>query len=142
MTPVVRAAAPAEIPELHRIYQSVRTEVFGDGPIDEAAFGAATEGEELYVAEVEGHIAGFLGFWRADAFVHHLYVLAEHRGLGAGEALIAHVRASTVRPLRLKCEWRNAQALAWYRRHGWSDVEEGIAPDGEQYTVLELPPSA
>lgn len=42
------------------------------------------------------------------------------------------------RPYRLKCILKNQNAVAFYRKNNWLEVDRGIGEDGE-YLLLELP---
>jgi ribosomal protein S18 acetylase RimI-like enzyme len=75
--------------------------------------------EELLVAGAGAQVAGFLSFWRRDAFVHFLHVAKAWRGRGVGCALLEAARNEVSRPLELKCLATNTAALAFYSRLGW-----------------------
>lgn len=91
-------------------------------------FTAETEGEELFVADVGGTVAGLLTLWRAEAFVHFLHVASASRRRGVGRLLLATAQAEVARPLELKCLTGNAGALRFYQRLGWQTVKQGADP--------------
>lgn len=88
-------------------------------------FGAHTKDEDIWVAECDDEIAGFMAVWSPDAFIHHLYVDAEYRGKGIGKALLALATQTYPSPLSLKCLVKNEAALQFYLALGWEIVEEG-----------------
>ena len=100
------------------------------GPVaDSAAFTAATQGEEILVAECDGIITGFAAVHTGDApdyFLHHLYVHPAHSGLGIGAQLLAAVVARFGPHLSLKTQLGNAGARRFYARAGWvEDAGDG-----------------
>lgn len=89
---------------------------------DRAAFLAATQGEEILVAERGGIVTGFAAVYTGAApehFLHHLYVHPAHGGQGIGTQLLAAVAARFGPQLSLKTQMRNAGARRFYARAGW-----------------------
>lgn len=100
------------------------------GPVaGSAAFLAATQGEDLLVAERDGTVAGFAAVYTGDApeyFLHHLYVHPAHSGRGMGTQLLATVVARFGPRLSLKTQLANAGARRLYARAGWiEDAGDG-----------------
>ena len=93
--------------------------------IDAAIFGTETKDEAIFVAEIAGAIAGFVSLYEPQGFVHHLFVDPPSHGRGIGTALLAHAVALAGGRATLKCQSRNSQALAFYRRLGWIEVAAG-----------------
>ena len=93
------------------------------GPVaDSAAFMAATQGEEILVAERGGVVTGFAAVYTGAApehFLHHLYVHPVHGGQGIGAQLLATVVARFGPQLSLKTQVRNTGARRFYARAGW-----------------------
>ena len=80
--------------------------------------------------EAGGVLAGVMGVQavRNVDLIRHAYVLPEYQGSGVGSALIAHLRARTVRQM-LVGTWAAATwAIAFYERKGFQRVPEGAAP--------------
>ena len=83
---------------------------------------------DVYAISIEGERAGVLSLHRAGdvIWLHELYLLPAYhrRGIG-GQVLGAVLREGVERrvPVRLRCiKWN--PAAAFYRRHGFSTVEE------------------
>lgn len=72
---------------------------------------------ELWIAEEDGRVTGFLGIHEDE--VTHLYVSPAAQSRGIGAALLDHAKG--LRPDRLEL-WvfqRNAGARRFYERHGF-----------------------
>ncbi len=91
---------------------------------------AETRDERLLVAEADGAVVGFVSLYAPQSFVHHLYVEPAFKGRGIGRALLARAVALAGGRASLKCQLRNADALAFYRRLGWRDDETGDGDAG------------
>lgn len=88
---------------------------------------------EVWVAEVEGAVVGFLALMPPDQ-LGHLYIAREHTGRGLGSRFLALARTRFPHGMQLYAFQAN-RAIRFYERHGfvpaaWSDGdnEEG-APD-------------
>ena len=96
-------------------------------------FERATEGERIFVAELDGVPAGFCSVWEPDSFVHNLFVAKGCRRAGVGSALLERAAQEFPLPLALKCVAENRSALGFYLSHGWKIQQEGYSPDGPYY---------
>lgn len=106
--------------------------------LDTAEFERATRGEEIWTTgDAAGQIVGFVSLWRADAFVHHLYVSPARHGQGAGSALLRFALDSLHGRLSLKCSDVNRGARRFYERMGGQPVEAG-GDDFGPWTRLEF----
>jgi ribosomal protein S18 acetylase RimI-like enzyme len=103
------------------------------GPVaNSAAFTAATQGEDILVAERDGIVAGFAAVYTGDApdyFLHHLYVHPAHSGRGIGAQLLAAVVACFGPHLSLKTQLSNTGARRFYARAGWVEVAKDSGVD-------------
>lgn len=138
---VIRKCRSADYPAVEALFLRVRRELFSwhdasQYPPDD--FYKQTAGEVVFVAEdAAGKIVGFVSVWEQDAFIHHLYVDPDYKRKGVGTALMNSLFSWLPFPYRLKCITRNRQALKFYRKLGWVEVERAIGEDGE-YALLEL----
>jgi len=83
------------------------------------------------VAEVEGAVAGYAKLYHARAerrfYVHQLYILPARQGLGLGHRLMAcaeeRARALGADRIWVGVMVRNAPAVAWYQKMGYTVTE-------------------
>lgn len=104
---------------------------------------------QLFVAEVEGQLAGFVCVWLERepesyltslanyAYISDLVVLPTYRRRGLGSALLAQaeafVKAQGARALRINVLARNKGAWALYSKAGFRDYEIRLLKDlGQQ----------
>ena len=95
--PIIRRAVPGEIESCARLYVEIAESEFHWRPAGffrTEDFLSYAEREELWVAETDGAIAGFLSYFAPEHFLHSLYVQRGARGQGIGAALIAHARGT------------------------------------------------
>lgn len=75
-------------------------------------------GEEVWVAEEDGNVLGFLALH--DNWLNHLYLRPGHWRQGIGTALIAHAKARRPTGLQLWCFQVNTRARAFYEHHDFT----------------------
>lgn len=93
-------------------------------------FKKQVDGEQIYIATVDGNIVGFVSVWEKGNFIHHLYVDPKHQNRNIGSALIAKCKEIFGLPLSLKCIEENTGACAFYEKNGWVLGERDTGPDG------------
>lgn len=139
MTIVVRAARRTDWPALRALYLHARRDTFAWLPAERFAagdFDEHTRGEALLVAQARDEgIVGFVSVWEPERFVHHLYVAGTRLREGIGAALLRALPGWPAARYRLKCLVRNERALAFYRAHGFVEIDSGVSADGE-YRLL------
>lgn len=122
----IRRARPEELPIAAALYQKVLRETFTWLPParhNAQAFLRDAREEEIYVAIADFRIAGVAALYRRDSFLHSLY--ADVRGQGVGQALLDHLTREAPRALSLKCQIANTRARAFYRREGFTELDQG-----------------
>jgi GNAT superfamily N-acetyltransferase len=82
-------------------------------------------------------LTGFVSWWPPENFIHNLFVHVDYQRCGVGRALLKACLDNLGRPSQLKCVQQNVNALAFYKRLGWSVIAEGMAVEGP-YFLLEL----
>jgi len=103
----------------------------------ETNFAAASEGEDVWVAERPAvGICGFISVWRPQSFIHHLYVDPRFHHQGVGTALLASLADWLPEPWTLKCAASNTAALVFYESRGWRTIDTGVSENGP-YFLLE-----
>lgn len=140
---LIRPAHPSDLPFLRRLFLEARTASWpwadkrGWAPED---FDAATKDEQIWVADIDGHRAGFASVWEIDNFLHNLFVAPQWQGHGVGSALLRHVHTTFTSTGALKCLVQNESALHFYQRHGWHTEARGSSPEGD-YWLMHYRPS-
>jgi ribosomal protein S18 acetylase RimI-like enzyme len=89
--------------------------------------------EQVYVADVDGRIAGFLAVkdrGGGQGYLHEIFVTPERLGQGIGSTLMALAKELAPAGLRLHTLQRNTRAAAFYERHGFRVVSTGIGRVG------------
>jgi GNAT superfamily N-acetyltransferase len=141
-TPRIRAASPADAPLLHELVTALavyerepdavkasvddlRASLFGDGATAHAL-----------VCEVDGVAVGFAVYFfnystwlgRNGIYLEDLFVRPEHRGHGAGLALLRHLATLAVEKQCGRFEWSvldwNQPAIDFYRAAGAKPMDE------------------
>ncbi|WP_447884464.1 GNAT family N-acetyltransferase [Serratia fonticola] len=101
-------------------------------------FDRSTIGEEIWVAEQDGKLLGFVSIYRAENFIHNLYVDPLLPPQGVGSALLHAAEQTFTSTGSLKCLVKNDKALAFYHKHDWQIVSTG-GDGGEEYYLLHSP---
>jgi len=127
-----------EIDVLRDIYYEVRLERFtwlDWEKIRLRDFEESTADELIFVAFVDGELAGFISIWEPDGFIHSIYVKSDFRGLGAGRRLIEEAVKICGLPLTLKCMTANMPSVGFYLSQGWKIAEEAMGDGGPYYRM-------
>ena len=90
---------------------------------------------DLYVAEEEGEIIGYLAI--RDDHVDRLYVAVDRQRQGVGTALLEHAIALSPAGLRLFTHQKNVGARRFYEKHGFEAVRFGVSPPPESEPDVE-----
>lgn len=101
-------------------------------------FNHDSSGEAIFVAEINGQIAGFASLMRVMDFVHLLFVAPEFRYQGVGHALIQRLRQEAVGTLTLKCVIDNEAALKFYAGEGFAIRREDRIAVPANYTLIDM----
>ena len=132
--PVRTVPVRATEPGVRALIDALTAELARAGYTPEETFGYSAErleqaGVHLVGAHVDGGLAGIAGVEVADdgfGELKRFYVLPAYRGTGVADALIgaliAYAVEGGVRTLRLETGDRQHAALAFYRRHGFTDT--------------------
>lgn len=125
---------------LSEIFLEARKEMFkwkksADLHLDD--FDELTKDEPVLLAVSGEQILGFVSWWPPTSFIHNLFVAKDFISKGVGKALLNACLAQLGRPVTLKCQQRNRNAIGFYQHHGWVIKSEGNSTDGEYY-LMEL----
>ena len=138
----VRPAIREDLPEIAAlirdlaVYEELEHEIEWTSTdlLDEHLFGPAPAASVLMATTDDGAVAGFALFFttfstflaQPGIWLEDLFVRPEHRGLGLGKALLAHLRARTDG----RVEWAvldwNAPSIAFYDALGARPVSDWI----------------
>lgn len=80
----------------------------------------------VWVAEIDGRVAGFMVFIDRDAYVDQLYVDPDVLRQGIGTALLALAKAAAPMGIWLHTLTYNHRARAFYEKHGFVAGPERI----------------
>jgi GNAT superfamily N-acetyltransferase len=137
----IRPYQEADRPSLRTLYLAARQAAFtwrDTRSYRLEDFDRSTIGEEIWVAEQDGRLLGFVSIYRAEDFIHHLYVDPQQPPQGVGSALLHTAERTFTSTGSLKCLVKNDKALAFYHKHGWQIVATG-GDGGEEYYLMHGP---
>jgi len=138
----IRDAAPADVALIFSLirelaeYERAADRVSGNEELIAAALFGERPVAEAVIAEIDAGPVGFALFFttfstwlcRPGLWLEDLYVRPEHRGLGVGRALLAHVAGIAVERGYGRVEWSalhwNTPALRFYEGVGAARLDE------------------
>jgi GNAT superfamily N-acetyltransferase len=112
----------AEIEDAAALYVRAGTAAFSwrpEGHFQAEDFRRFAEDEEIWLALMGDALVGILSIFRAENFVHCLYVDPDAQRLGVGRALVDRVHSVVGAPLTLKLDLPNRNAIKFYETTGW-----------------------
>ncbi|HGM5490482.1 TPA: GNAT family N-acetyltransferase [Serratia fonticola] len=139
---LIRAFNEPDRPRLRTLYLASRQAAFTWRETQHYRledFDRSTRGEEIWVAERDGCLLGFVSIYRAENFIHNLYVDPLLSSQGIGSALLHAAEQTFTATGSLKCLVKNTKALAFYHQHGWQIISPGC-DGGEEYYLMHSPP--
>jgi GNAT superfamily N-acetyltransferase len=128
-----RGAADVYIRARHHAVPAIPPMVHSDDDVRRHWAEAVVPNDEVWVAEVEGEIVGVLAL--EDDWVDQLYLAPGWTAQGIGTALLGIAKERRPDSLRLWAFQSNVDALRFYERHGFVEVDrtdgdnEERAPD-------------
>lgn len=137
--PVIREALQEDLPRLTQIYLDSRIHLYywlDPKTFSLSDFPKDTEGERILVAELRGDIVGFSSSWEPDNFIHSLYLDPREIGRGIGGKLLDATVDILKKPIRLKAQVKNTQAMWFYRQRGWEELSRGVTDWGEYVELI------
>lgn len=140
---VLRPATSSDAPEIAEVFLTSRADALPYLPkvhADEETRRWIPEivmrRSEVWVAELEGKIVGFLSV--AGDHLDHLYVRPGYYRQGIGDRLLAQAKAMSPRRLRLFTFQRNERARAFYEARGFVpiDLSDGSRNEEREPDIL------
>lgn len=137
---MIREMTISDLVSLKKIYYQTRLHAFDwlmPNAIQLEDFTQDTEGEKIWVAELDAEVVGFVSAWEPENYIHHLFVLPQFAGRKIGTQLLDVCMANIARPASLKCVSANTKALEFYKARGWGTVSVGTDQWGE-YQLMRV----
>jgi ribosomal protein S18 acetylase RimI-like enzyme len=125
MIVIIREATEEDLEQLKSLFLITRQKTFTLQPSEKFQLDDYMEsvaGEEVWVAEKNGIITGFVSMWIQDNFIHNLFIHPNWQGLGIGSQLLKKAEERLVSPMELKVKTENLKACKFYQKHGWQEV--------------------
>ena len=148
--PVIRRAVPDDASELADLFWRVREQSVPAIPMiahpRETVLPFVRDvllpGFEVHVAVLDGRMVGLLALMAPDQ-LSHLYLERSHTGRGLGSRFVDLAKQRFPDGLRLWSFQDNHDALRFYRRHGFVEVEwtDGDNEEGAPDVLLVWSPS-
>jgi len=95
-----------------------------------AAFRERIAQLQIWVAEIDGGIAGFVAL-SGERDLAYLYIAPDAQRRGVGTALMNHAKQLRPDELELYTHQRNEPARAFYEQHGFVAIAYGVSPAPE-----------
>lgn len=102
-------------------------------------YSESVAGEEIWVAEKDGIVVGFVSMWVDDNFIHNLFVHPDWHKLGIGSALLKKAESRLKCPMELKVRLENLNACKFYQKHGWIKVDLSSDPKEPYFCYRKYP---
>lgn len=121
----IRKPTHEDTVQLEILFQLIRRKTFTSRPENEFQIGdyqKSTADDEVWVAEQNGAIVGFVSTYPANNFLHNLFVHPGSQGQGIGTQLLQVAEANLARPMTLKIAMDNLAACRFYEKYGWYQV--------------------
>ncbi len=137
----LRKAHPKDTEALETLFQLTLRHTFPLRPAEEFKIGdylTSTADDEVWVAEKNGILVGFVAIYPRDNFIHKLFVHPDHHRKGVGSALLDFAEQQLDKPMTLKVAMNNPRAFAFYEKMGWYQVSTHNDVD-EPYAVYQKP---
>lgn len=125
MAIIIREATAYDTKALEELFLLTRKETFTTRPLQTfklSDYGTSVEGEEVWLAEDNQVIVGFISLWLQDNFIHNLFVHPDWQKRGIGSALLKKAEERLSRPIELKIAMDNLNACRFYEKKGFECV--------------------
>lgn len=137
MTLIIRLDQQEDIDQLKHLFLITRRHTFTAEPEENFQLNDYLEsvaGEEVWVAEKNSVIVGFVSMWLQDNFIHNLFVHPTWQNQGIGKSLLKKAETRLKTPMELKVKIENLKACKFYQKHGWQEVTINSNPSEPYFT--------
>lgn len=133
----IRQATPQDTQSLEELFLLTRRATFTSRApevFQRGDYQKSVEGEEVWVAEQDDIIVGFISLWLPDNFIHNLFVHPDWQQQGVGTMLLKRAEDHLGCPLSLKIAMDNLDACQFYQKHNYELIS--IHTDTEEPYML------
>lgn len=137
MAIIIRAATEHDTKALEELFLITRQATFTTRPPQAfklSDYGTSVEGEEVWIAENDAAVVGFISLWLQDNFIHNLFVHPEWQKQGVGSALLKKAEERLPRTIELKIAMDGLNACQFYEKKGFVCIE--VHPDAPEPYLL------
>ena len=131
MTLIIREHRTTDDKALELLFLVTRRKTFTSQPPENfqlSDYAESVAGEEMWVAEMDGIVVGFVSMWVKDDFIHNLFVHPDWHAQGIGTALLKKAETRLKFPMELKVKLENLKACKFYQNHGWKEIDVSTNP--------------
>lgn len=121
----IRKPSIEDIESLEQLFRLTRQHTFVLRRPEEFKIGdyvKSTNEDEVWVADENAFIIGFVSIYVSDNFIHNLFVHPEHQRMGVGSKLLQIAEQNLGRPMTLKAAMDNPKSFSFYEKYGWHKV--------------------
>jgi GNAT superfamily N-acetyltransferase len=118
----IRKAKDDDTLKLEMLFQATRQKTFTLRSAKEFQIGdyaKSVEEDEVFVAEKNNIIGGFISIYPQDNFIHNLFVLSSYQRYGIGKLLLKKAEENLSSPMTLKIALDNINVSVFYEKQGW-----------------------
>lgn len=137
---IIRQPQPEDQKNLEQIFLIAREVTFIPQPGEIFRLNDYSEsiiGEEVWVAEKDSTVVGFVSFKIQDDFVHNLFVHPNWHRMGVGSALLKTAESRLQHPIELRVRLENWKACNFYEKNGWIQYERHVNSEDQYYRYLK-----
>jgi ribosomal protein S18 acetylase RimI-like enzyme len=141
---IVRRLVPADVGAMVAVWHESKQVAYPYLPLEQGLTLADDErffrehiwpANEIWVATLDETVVAFLAM--QGSYIDRLYVQPERQNCGIGSALMDHAKSLSPAGVELHTHQKNAQARAFYEKHGFRAVKFGVSPPPESEPDVE-----
>lgn len=120
----IRKQTISDISRLEEIYLITRQTTFNNraNEFHIGDFVQSTIDDEVWVAEIDDVIVGFISIYSQDNFIHNLFIDPKYQRQGVGSKLLLFAEVQLSRPTTLKVAIDNLKVCPFYEKYGYYKV--------------------